>query len=151
MFSVIQESNKLEVSPHSLPSQTKLVRREAELWGFSSALCSKAMSVSSMCLLNPDISEAQEAANKEMLLHPWTDVLSGFCRLFAWCMTLCNCNLPCSTRQGKNGGMFKGKKSNFLLSSFQYSLLPATVPFSIRESGAIFSTKEFDYEKDPHW
>ncbi|NWV12146.1 CDHR3 protein, partial [Ptilonorhynchus violaceus] len=32
----------------------------------------------------------------------------------------------------------------------KYSLLPATVPFSIRESGAIFSTKEFDYEKDPH-
>ncbi|NWR97955.1 CDHR3 protein, partial [Motacilla alba] len=31
-----------------------------------------------------------------------------------------------------------------------YSLLPATVPFSIKESGAIFSTKEFDYEKDPH-
>ncbi|NXP60492.1 CDHR3 protein, partial [Chloropsis cyanopogon] len=31
----------------------------------------------------------------------------------------------------------------------KYSLLPATVPFSIRESGAIFSTKEFDYEKDP--
>ncbi|NXD23327.1 CDHR3 protein, partial [Spelaeornis formosus] len=31
-----------------------------------------------------------------------------------------------------------------------YSLLPATVPFSIRESGDIFSTKEFDYEKDPH-
>ncbi|NWY73600.1 CDHR3 protein, partial [Erithacus rubecula] len=33
----------------------------------------------------------------------------------------------------------------------KYSLLPATVPFSIRESGAIFSTKTFDYEKDPHW
>ncbi|NWX32254.1 CDHR3 protein, partial [Notiomystis cincta] len=32
----------------------------------------------------------------------------------------------------------------------KYSLLPATVPFSIRESGAIFSTKKFDYEKDPH-
>ncbi|NWW37976.1 CDHR3 protein, partial [Panurus biarmicus] len=32
----------------------------------------------------------------------------------------------------------------------QYSLLPATVPFSIGKSGAIFSTKEFDYEKDPH-
>ncbi|NXB41298.1 CDHR3 protein, partial [Eulacestoma nigropectus] len=32
----------------------------------------------------------------------------------------------------------------------KYSLLPATVPFSIGESGAIFSTKEFDYEKDPH-
>ncbi|KAL2309040.1 hypothetical protein Nmel_005218, partial [Mimus melanotis] len=32
----------------------------------------------------------------------------------------------------------------------QYSLLPATVPFSIRESGAIFSTKKFDYEKDLH-
>ncbi|NWV86881.1 CDHR3 protein, partial [Dasyornis broadbenti] len=32
----------------------------------------------------------------------------------------------------------------------KYSLLPATVPFLIRESGAIFSTKEFDYEKDPH-
>ncbi|XP_033370253.1 cadherin-related family member 3 [Parus major] len=32
----------------------------------------------------------------------------------------------------------------------QYSLLPATVPFSIRRSGDIFSTKEFDYEKDPH-
>ncbi|XP_014724415.1 PREDICTED: cadherin-related family member 3 [Sturnus vulgaris] len=32
----------------------------------------------------------------------------------------------------------------------KYSLLPATVPFSIRESGDIFSTKKFDYEKDPH-
>ncbi|NXM55689.1 CDHR3 protein, partial [Illadopsis cleaveri] len=32
----------------------------------------------------------------------------------------------------------------------KYSLLPATVPFSITKSGAIFSTKEFDYEKDPH-
>ncbi|NXO29585.1 CDHR3 protein, partial [Cisticola juncidis] len=32
----------------------------------------------------------------------------------------------------------------------RYSLFPATVPFSIRETGAIFSTKEFDYEKDPH-
>ncbi|NXE80119.1 CDHR3 protein, partial [Cochlearius cochlearius] len=32
----------------------------------------------------------------------------------------------------------------------KYSLLPATVPFFILESGAIFSTKEFDYEKDPH-
>ncbi|NXQ40564.1 CDHR3 protein, partial [Catharus fuscescens] len=32
----------------------------------------------------------------------------------------------------------------------KYSLHPATVPFSIRESGDIFSTKEFDYEKDPH-
>ncbi|NXL22108.1 CDHR3 protein, partial [Setophaga kirtlandii] len=32
----------------------------------------------------------------------------------------------------------------------KFSLLPATVPFSISESGAIFSTKEFDYEKDPH-
>ncbi|NWS21410.1 CDHR3 protein, partial [Pachyramphus minor] len=32
----------------------------------------------------------------------------------------------------------------------KYSLLPATVPFLITESGAIFSTKEFDYEKDPH-
>ncbi|NXU99973.1 CDHR3 protein, partial [Cettia cetti] len=32
----------------------------------------------------------------------------------------------------------------------EYSLLPATVPFSITKSGAIFSTKEFDYEKDPH-
>ncbi|NXE59933.1 CDHR3 protein, partial [Calcarius ornatus] len=32
----------------------------------------------------------------------------------------------------------------------KYSLLPATAPFSISQSGAIFSTKEFDYEKDPH-
>ncbi|NXM11672.1 CDHR3 protein, partial [Ploceus nigricollis] len=32
----------------------------------------------------------------------------------------------------------------------KYSLLPATAPFLIMESGAIFSTKEFDYEKDPH-
>ncbi|NWH46573.1 CDHR3 protein, partial [Fregata magnificens] len=32
----------------------------------------------------------------------------------------------------------------------KYSLLPAPVPFVILESGAIFSTKEFDYEKDPH-
>ncbi|KAF2981397.1 hypothetical protein EK904_002949, partial [Melospiza melodia maxima] len=32
----------------------------------------------------------------------------------------------------------------------KYSLVPATAPFSISESGAIFSTKEFDYEKDPH-
>ncbi|XP_009576033.1 PREDICTED: cadherin-related family member 3, partial [Fulmarus glacialis] len=31
-----------------------------------------------------------------------------------------------------------------------YSLLPASVPFLVLESGAIFSTKEFDYEKDPH-
>ncbi|KFP96414.1 Cadherin-related family member 3, partial [Haliaeetus albicilla] len=41
-------------------------------------------------------------------------------------------------------------KTNSLLSSFQYSLLPAPVPFLVLESGAIFSTKEFDYEKDPH-
>ncbi|KFO08219.1 Cadherin-related family member 3, partial [Balearica regulorum gibbericeps] len=41
-------------------------------------------------------------------------------------------------------------KTNSLLSSFQYSLLPAPVPFVVFESGAIFSTKEFDYEKDPH-
>ncbi|KAM6320936.1 cadherin-related family member 3 [Aegotheles albertisi] len=32
----------------------------------------------------------------------------------------------------------------------EYSLLPASVPFFILESGAIFSTKTFDYEKDPH-
>ncbi|KAM7127284.1 cadherin-related family member 3 [Ciconia maguari] len=32
----------------------------------------------------------------------------------------------------------------------KYSLLPASVPFLVLESGAIFSTKEFDYEKDPH-
>ncbi|XP_039579659.1 cadherin-related family member 3 isoform X1 [Passer montanus] len=32
----------------------------------------------------------------------------------------------------------------------KYSLLPATVPFSVKENGDIFSTKEFDYEKDPH-
>ncbi|NXA15639.1 CDHR3 protein, partial [Sapayoa aenigma] len=32
----------------------------------------------------------------------------------------------------------------------KYSLTPATLPFLITESGAIFSTKEFDYEKDPH-
>ncbi|XP_069657918.1 cadherin-related family member 3 isoform X1 [Haliaeetus albicilla] len=32
----------------------------------------------------------------------------------------------------------------------KYSLLPAPVPFLVLESGAIFSTKEFDYEKDPH-
>ncbi|NXC13587.1 CDHR3 protein, partial [Corythaeola cristata] len=32
----------------------------------------------------------------------------------------------------------------------KYSLLPAPVPFMVLESGAIFSTKEFDYEKDPH-
>lgn len=50
-----------------------------------------------------------------------------------------------------NGGMFKETKSNFLLSSLQYSLLPAPVPFLVSESGTIFSTKEFDYEKDPHW
>ncbi|KAF1515379.1 Cadherin-related family member 3, partial [Eudyptula albosignata] len=31
-----------------------------------------------------------------------------------------------------------------------YSLLPAPVPFLVLESGAIFSTKELDYEKDPH-
>ncbi|KFQ03725.1 Cadherin-related family member 3, partial [Leptosomus discolor] len=41
-------------------------------------------------------------------------------------------------------------KTNSLLCSFQYSLLPAPVPFLVLESGAIFSTKEFDYEKDPH-
>nr|XP_021390377.1 cadherin-related family member 3 [Lonchura striata domestica] len=34
--------------------------------------------------------------------------------------------------------------------NLKYSLLPATAPFSIMESGAIFSMKEFDYEKDPH-
>ncbi|NXW05146.1 CDHR3 protein, partial [Fregetta grallaria] len=32
----------------------------------------------------------------------------------------------------------------------KYSLLPAPVPFLVSENGAIFSTKEFDYEKDPH-
>ncbi|KAM6213907.1 cadherin-related family member 3 [Sarcoramphus papa] len=32
----------------------------------------------------------------------------------------------------------------------KYSLLPASVPFLVLESGAIFSTKEFDFEKDPH-
>ncbi|NXL49369.1 CDHR3 protein, partial [Podilymbus podiceps] len=32
----------------------------------------------------------------------------------------------------------------------KYSLLPASVPFLVLENGAIFSTKEFDYEKDPH-
>ncbi|KAM9026172.1 LOW QUALITY PROTEIN: cadherin-related family member 3 [Ara ararauna] len=31
-----------------------------------------------------------------------------------------------------------------------YSLLPASVPFSVFENGAIFSRKKFDYEKDPH-
>ncbi|NWI17609.1 CDHR3 protein, partial [Crypturellus soui] len=32
----------------------------------------------------------------------------------------------------------------------QYSLAPASVPFSVFESGAIFSERIFDYEKDPH-
>ncbi|XP_010189398.1 PREDICTED: cadherin-related family member 3 [Mesitornis unicolor] len=32
----------------------------------------------------------------------------------------------------------------------KYSLLPAPVPFLVSESGAIFSTEVFDYEKDPH-
>ncbi|XP_029871814.1 cadherin-related family member 3 isoform X1 [Aquila chrysaetos chrysaetos] len=32
----------------------------------------------------------------------------------------------------------------------KYSLLPAPVPFLVLENGAIFTTKEFDYEKDPH-
>ncbi|XP_010014024.1 PREDICTED: cadherin-related family member 3, partial [Nestor notabilis] len=32
----------------------------------------------------------------------------------------------------------------------KYSLLPASVPFSVFENGTIFSRKEFDYEKDPH-
>ncbi|XP_064297775.1 cadherin-related family member 3 [Phalacrocorax carbo] len=32
----------------------------------------------------------------------------------------------------------------------KYSLLPASVPFLVLKSGAIFSTKKFDYEKDPH-
>ncbi|XP_009705987.1 PREDICTED: cadherin-related family member 3 [Cariama cristata] len=32
----------------------------------------------------------------------------------------------------------------------KYSVHPAPVPFLVLESGAIFSTKEFDYEKDPH-
>ncbi|NWR61886.1 CDHR3 protein, partial [Bucorvus abyssinicus] len=32
----------------------------------------------------------------------------------------------------------------------KYSLLPEPVPFLVLESGTIFSTKEFDYEKDPH-
>ncbi|NXO03976.1 CDHR3 protein, partial [Rhinopomastus cyanomelas] len=31
-----------------------------------------------------------------------------------------------------------------------YSLLPTPAPFFISKSGDIFSTKEFDYEKDPH-
>lgn len=38
-----------------------------------------------------------------MLLHPWTDLLSAFCRLFAWCITLCD--FPCFTRQGMNEWM----------------------------------------------
>ncbi|XP_061222370.1 cadherin-related family member 3 [Neopsephotus bourkii] len=33
----------------------------------------------------------------------------------------------------------------------KYSLLPASVPFSVFKNGAIFSRKEFDYEKDPHY
>ncbi|KFU94319.1 Cadherin-related family member 3, partial [Chaetura pelagica] len=41
-------------------------------------------------------------------------------------------------------------KTNFLLSSFQYSLVPASVPFLVEENGTISSTKVFDYEKDPH-
>ncbi|NWU58761.1 CDHR3 protein, partial [Dromas ardeola] len=32
----------------------------------------------------------------------------------------------------------------------KYTLLPESVPFLVLESGAIFSTKVFDYEKDPH-
>ncbi|NXG74555.1 CDHR3 protein, partial [Baryphthengus martii] len=32
----------------------------------------------------------------------------------------------------------------------KYSLQPVPVPFLVLESGAIFSTKKFDYEKDPH-
>ncbi|NWW43942.1 CDHR3 protein, partial [Pedionomus torquatus] len=32
----------------------------------------------------------------------------------------------------------------------KYSLLPESAPFSVLESGAIFSRKVFDYEKDPH-
>ncbi|RLW01975.1 hypothetical protein DV515_00007517, partial [Chloebia gouldiae] len=92
--------------------------------------------------------DAADPENAKLKIRVTKDLLSGFCRLFAWCMTLCN--FPCSTRQGMNGGMFKDKKTNFSFSSFQYSLLPATAPFSIRESGAIFSMKEFDYEKDPH-
>ncbi|NXD78175.1 CDHR3 protein, partial [Halcyon senegalensis] len=32
----------------------------------------------------------------------------------------------------------------------KYSLQRAPVPFLVLESGAIFSTKKFDYEKDPH-
>ncbi|NXD69730.1 CDHR3 protein, partial [Eolophus roseicapillus] len=32
----------------------------------------------------------------------------------------------------------------------KYSLLPASVPFSVFQNGAIFSRKEFDYEEDPH-
>ncbi|NXE51852.1 CDHR3 protein, partial [Casuarius casuarius] len=32
----------------------------------------------------------------------------------------------------------------------KYSLAPASVPFSVFESGDIFSEREFDYEKDPH-
>ncbi|KFP27804.1 Cadherin-related family member 3, partial [Colius striatus] len=41
-------------------------------------------------------------------------------------------------------------KTNSSLSSFQYSLLPTSVPFSVLDSGAIFTTKKFDYETDPH-
>ncbi|NXN08085.1 CDHR3 protein, partial [Indicator maculatus] len=33
----------------------------------------------------------------------------------------------------------------------KYSLLPAQVPFLVTESGAIFSTEEFDYENGSHW
>ncbi|XP_062454818.1 cadherin-related family member 3 [Rhea pennata] len=32
----------------------------------------------------------------------------------------------------------------------KYSLAPASVPFAVFETGAIFSEREFDYEKDPH-
>ncbi|NWI30583.1 CDHR3 protein, partial [Sula dactylatra] len=32
----------------------------------------------------------------------------------------------------------------------KYSLFPESVPFLVLKSGAIFSTKKFDYEKDPH-
>ncbi|KFP73241.1 Cadherin-related family member 3, partial [Apaloderma vittatum] len=50
----------------------------------------------------------------------------------------------------ENADLKVNTRTNSWISSFQYSLLPASVPFLVLESGAIFSTKEFDYEYDPH-
>ncbi|NXG65431.1 CDHR3 protein, partial [Hemiprocne comata] len=48
------------------------------------------------------------------------------------------------------GGIYQVDAADPENAELKYSLLPASVPFLIEESGTIFSTKVFDYEKDPH-